>query len=85
MKKLIPALLVATLSFGASALTSTAATVPCETMLKDMRAAKIMKTLSDADTAKVQDLEDKAVERCNADDDVRADRFLTEAMTIIGK
>ena len=34
---------------------------------------------------KVEELETKAVERCNADDDTRADKFLTEAMQIIGK
>ena len=62
-----------------------AANVPCEEMLKDMRAAKATATLSDANMAKVNDLETKAVERCNADDDARSDGFLTEAMTIMGK
>ena len=62
-----------------------AATVPCEDMLRDMRAAKAKATLSDADMAKVNDLEAKAVERCNADDDTRSDKFLTEAMALIGK
>jgi hypothetical protein len=62
-----------------------AATVPCEDMLKQMRAAKAKATLSDADMAKVNALEAKAVERCNADDDVRSDTFLAEAMTLITK
>lgn len=62
-----------------------AANVPCEEMLKDMRAAKASAKLSDADMAKVNDLETKAVERCNADDDARSDAFLTEAMKIMGK
>lgn len=61
------------------------AAVPCEDMLKDMRAAKASAKLSDADMKKVEELETKAVERCNADDDTRADKFLTEAMQIIGK
>ena len=35
--------------------------------------------------ARVNDLETKAVERCNADDDARSDGFLKEAMTVMGK
>lgn len=62
-----------------------AANVPCEEMLKDMRAAKATAKLGDADMAKVNDLETKAVERCNADDDARSDKFLTDAMAIMGK
>lgn len=62
-----------------------AAPVPCENMLKDMRAAKQTAKLSAADMAKVDDLEKKGVERCNADDDVRADKFLADAMKIMGK
>jgi hypothetical protein len=62
-----------------------AANVPCEEMLKDMRAAKATAKLSDADMASVKDLETKAVERCNADDDARSDKFLTDAMKIMGK
>ena len=62
-----------------------AANVPCEEMLKEMRAAKATVSLSEADMTKVNDLETKAVERCNADDDARSDGFLTEAMAIMGK
>ena len=61
------------------------AAVPCEDMLKDMRAAKASAKLSDADMKKINDLEAKAVERCNADDDTRSDKFLAEAMQIMGK
>ena len=57
------------------------AAVPCE----DMLVAKASAKLSGADMKKVEELETKAVERCNADDDARADKFLTEAMQIIGK
>jgi hypothetical protein len=71
--------------FIAVAMPAHAATVPCEDMLKDMRAAKAKARLSDADMAKVNDLEAKAVERCNADDDTRSDKFLTEAMALMGK
>jgi hypothetical protein len=64
---------------------SMAASVPCEQMLKDMRTAKAGAKLSAADLAKVNDLEAKAVERCNADDDTRSDKFSTDAMAIISK
>lgn len=70
---------------GAVTSTAHAANVPCEEMLKDMRAAKATATLSEADAKTVEDLETKAVERCNADDDARSDKFLTEAMAIMGK
>jgi surface antigen len=61
------------------------ATVPCEEMLKSMRALKATAHLSVDDKQKADDLETKAVERCNADDDTRSDAFLTEAMKILGK
>jgi len=60
-------------------------TVPCEEMLKEMRATKATAKLGDADMQKVNDLETKAVERCNADDDTRSDKFLAEAMKVMGK
>jgi hypothetical protein len=61
------------------------AAVPCEEKLKEMRTAKASAKLSDTDMKKVEDLETKAVERCNADDDTRSDKFLTEAMQVMGK
>lgn len=61
------------------------AAAPCEDMLKQMRATKASVKLGDADMKKVDDLETKAVERCNADDDTRSDKFLAEAMKIMGK
>jgi len=62
-----------------------AAAAPCEDMLKQMRDTKKSAQLADADMKKVNDLESKAVERCNADDDTRSDKFLAEAMKIMGK
>ena len=62
-----------------------AAPVPCEDALKAMRAAKETSKLSDSDAKKVADLETKGVERCNADDDKRADQFFGEAMKVMGK
>ncbi|WP_320202020.1 hypothetical protein RMR16_023615 (plasmid) [Agrobacterium sp. rho-13.3] len=86
MNKLIAAtILTAIIGAGVVSTYANAANVPCEEMLKDMRAAKTTAKLSDADMAKVNELETKAVERCNADDDVRSDQFLTDAMKIMGK
>lgn len=62
-----------------------AQTVPCENMLKDLRAAVDAAKLGDADAAKVKVLEDKGIERCNADDDKRADAFFGQAMQIVKK
>ena len=60
------------------------APVPCEDMLKDLRAKMTTAKLSDADKAKVQALEAKGVERCNADADKRADEFFTQALKVLG-
>lgn len=70
---------------GGMAFPAFAANVPCEDMLKDLRTAVASSKLSDADAKKVADLEAKGVERCNADDDKRADGFFTDAMKVLGK
>jgi hypothetical protein len=62
-----------------------ASPVPCETMLKDMRAKKAGANLTAAAKAKVDELEAKAIERCNADDDKRSDGFLQDAMNLMSK
>jgi hypothetical protein len=59
--------------------------VPCENMLKDLRTAMQTAKPSDADAAKIKELEDKGIERCNADDDARADQFFAQALKILGK
>jgi hypothetical protein len=69
----------------AAATPARAATVPCEDMLKQLRAAEAAATLSDADKATVADFEAKGIERCNADDDKRADGFFAQALKILGK
>ncbi|MDM9618858.1 hypothetical protein A6U87_15995 [Rhizobium sp. AC44/96] len=61
------------------------AAAPCEDMLKEMRATKASAKLNDADAKAVEALETKAIERCNADDDTRSDKFLADAMKIMGK
>ena len=62
-----------------------AAPVPCEKMLSDLRAALAAAKLGDADKAKVADLQSKGIERCKADDDAHADGFFTQALTLMGK
>ncbi|WP_136621197.1 MULTISPECIES: hypothetical protein [Mesorhizobium] len=62
-----------------------AATAPCEETLKTLRAAEAAATLSAADKTKVSELETKGIERCNADDDKRADDFFAQAMKVMGK
>ena len=59
--------------------------VPCENMLKDLRAALQTAKPSDADAVKIKELEGKGIERCNADDDARADQFFAQALKILGK
>jgi hypothetical protein len=61
------------------------AKVPCEETLKDVRAARTAAKLADADAAKVDDLINKGIDRCNADDDNRANGFFKDAMTAMGK
>lgn len=58
--------------------------IPCEDMAGALRTA--LTAASDhaaADQASVADLQAKGLERCNADDDARADAFLAEALTLL--
>lgn len=82
MKSLMAATALALAALAAQAV---ADDVPCENMLADLRAAIDSTTLSDADAAKVKQLEDKGIERCNADDDKHADEFFVQALKILGK
>jgi hypothetical protein len=60
-------------------------TVPCEDMLSKVRTELADAKLSAADQATIKDLVDKGIERCNADDDERADGFFAQAMKLLGK
>ncbi|MFC0220368.1 hypothetical protein FHS82_003716 [Pseudochelatococcus lubricantis] len=62
-----------------------AAARPCEDVLKEFRDAKATAKPDAATLKKVEDLEAKGVERCNADDDKRADAFFADAMKLLGK
>lgn len=66
-------------------LVATAATMPCEDMLKDLRDAEASVSADGATKDKVAALEAKGIERCNADDDARADDFFAQALKLLGK
>ncbi|MGO4449825.1 hypothetical protein AB4Y96_12920 [Phyllobacterium sp. TAF24] len=87
MKKFALVLSLLTLSTCFATLDGFAASssVPCEDMLKEVRAAKTAATLTDAEKTKVAELEAKGVERCTADDDKRADEFFAQALKLMGK
>lgn len=85
MKKMFVHLAVGAGALLAPLATAMAANVPCEEALKNLRAAEASSTVSGADKDKVTELETKGVERCNADDDKRADDFFAQAMKILGK
>ncbi|RUX97695.1 MULTISPECIES: hypothetical protein [unclassified Mesorhizobium] len=85
MRRFALAIAVGTLAISGAICTVFAATAPCEETLKALRAAEATATLSAADKAKVSELETKGIERCNADDDKRADDFFAQAMKVMGK
>ncbi|MBK1871485.1 hypothetical protein [Taklimakanibacter albus] len=74
-----------TLLFASGLTAAHAATVPCEDLLQKLRDAEKTATLSAADKAQVSELETKGIERCNADDDKRADKFFEDALKITAK
>jgi hypothetical protein len=59
--------------------------LPCEDMLTQVSAALGTATLSDTDKAAVTDFQTRALERCNADDDQRADGFSAQALALLVK
>jgi hypothetical protein len=85
MKKPVLAFALGTIAIANPLSSAFAAQTPCEDMLKTVRAAEKATTLKAADKAKVSQLETKGVERCNADDDKRADDFFAQALKIMGK
>lgn len=87
MKTSIPVAAIIAILAGASVCSAPAfaADRPCEDVLTELRAAKTT-AKPDADTMKkVEALEAKGVERCNADDDRRADAFFADALKLLGK
>lgn len=59
--------------------------LPCEDLLADVRTTTAAATVSDADKPRLDELTNKGIERCNADDDKRADDFFAQALAILGK
>jgi dihydroxyacetone kinase len=57
--------------------------LPCEVMLSALSDKLAAVTLSDSEKAAVADLQTRALERCNADDDARADGFSAEALALL--
>ena len=58
--------------------------LPCEDMLAQYRSEQSKgAALDDATKAKVSELETKGIERCNADDDKRADDFFAQAIQLM--
>lgn len=57
--------------------------LPCEAMLKDLDALLRTSTLAADLQNRVADLHSKALERCNADDDTRADDFSAQAIALL--
>jgi hypothetical protein len=57
--------------------------LPCEVMLDTLRTTLASATLSDADRATVVDFQAKGTERCNADDDTRADAFFAQGIALM--
>ncbi|MDB5612935.1 MAG: hypothetical protein JWQ22_588 [Devosia sp.] len=59
--------------------------LPCEDMLAQYRNEQNKgAALDDSTKAKVSELETKGIERCNADDDKRADDFFAQAIQLMG-
>jgi hypothetical protein len=85
MKNLVIAAILCTIAATHPISSAFAAPTPCEDALKALRATEATAKLNAADKAKVSDLEAKGIERCNADDDKRADDFFAQAMKVMGK
>ena len=82
MMRFILSVTFATLILGSTSV-ARANEVPCETMLKALRANLTAVKLSDADRTEINDLEAKGVARCKAHDNKRANVYLIDAIRVI--
>ena len=57
--------------------------LPCEVMLKGVASGHLSATLAAADKAAATEFQTKALERCNADDDARANGFSAQALALL--
>ena len=76
---------VATMVSGIVATDATGRALPCEDILKTLGAAMASTSLSGADKTAAEGFQTKALERCNADDDQRADENSAQALAIASK
>lgn len=60
-----------------------AAATPCEDALQQLREREASSPASDGNKAQYEALKNKGIERCNADDDERADEFFARAMRLL--
>ena len=59
--------------------------IACEAMIDALRAAIEGGRIARADMAAAGDFQSKATERCNADDDTRADEFSAQGLALAGR
>lgn len=81
----IAAMVTPTAVAGVAVTDANGRALPCEDMLKQVAAALGTAKLPAADTAIATDFQSKALERCNSDDDQRADAFSAQALAILVK
>src|SRR5262249_9007199 len=58
--------------------------IACEEMLNALRAAIEGGKIVQTDLATARDFQSKAIERCNADDDMHADEFSAQGIALVG-
>src|SRR5262249_11496089 len=58
--------------------------IACEAMIDALRAAIAGGKIARTDLAAAGDFQSKATERCNADDDTRADEFSAQGLALAG-
>jgi len=76
---------VQTLIAGVAITDANGRALPCEEMLKTLRAEMVTARLADADRVQVDGFLTRGTERCNADDDRRADAFFAQGLALIRK
>jgi hypothetical protein len=75
----------ATTVAGIAVTDDTGRPLPCEVMLKTLATALTTAKLPPATLTNATDLQSKALERCNADDDAHADAFSAQALALVTK
>jgi len=81
----VGATVAATLVSGIAVTDASGRALPCEIMLKSLKSGLATSPKADADKGRATDFLAKATERCNADDDQRADAFSAQGLAIITK